>query len=115
VFEKRPGSRYHSVSLVLRDGKKLLGRKKLLLPPSVTATATVPWSTEPAFVIPGTQPDPQALPQKILLPNYHQSRAVALSDSPRRWNLENSLKRVVADFNFPSMGSLNYLGETTDH
>ncbi|MFZ4695817.1 MAG: hypothetical protein ACOYMV_11885, partial [Verrucomicrobiia bacterium] len=108
VFNKKPDSSYQSVSVVFRDGKSKLMEAARELPAPVKAAPAVPMSEEAAFVVPGTQADPKALPGKILLPAFGKMREVALPDASRRWDLEGSIKRVVADANFPSMGSLNY-------
>jgi hypothetical protein len=108
VFEKRPGAAYHAASVVFRDGKQRLAEAVREFPAPSKAASAAPMSDEAAFVVRGARADAKAVPEKILLPDLAKAREVALPDAPRRWNLEGSVKRVVADFNFPSMGSLNY-------
>jgi hypothetical protein len=107
LFDKREGAEYAEVTVLLRDGDTELLQQTLPMPATAEPATIVALSTETAAVVPGTRTDPSALPDPIPLPDLAQAREVTLADSPRRWDLEQSVKRVVSEMNFPSMGANN--------
>ena len=117
VFGKRDGVDYAALTVMLRDGDAEILRQVMPIPATIEPAGDAALSEEAAAVLPGTRTDPSLLPGPILLPDYKGARTVSLADSPRRWNLEQSVKRVVSGMNFPSMGANNnsVIGPSTAH
>jgi len=104
ILDRREGARYQAVSVVLKDGDRVLLSERLVLGPVVTPQCLIPMSGEYAAIEPGSAMGEAPV---IPLPDLSRLTEETIGTAVREIGIETITRQVRCDVNYPLVSANN--------